>query len=477
MSIPRDIRERAPSDATELAQVPIQDLIAAKRDDRELGGREIDSFVLGLVDGSVTDAQASAMAMAILLKGMSNRERLALTRAMRDSGRVLEWRLDGPVLDKHSTGGVGDCVSLVLAPALAACGAYVPMISGRGLGHTGGTLDKLEAIPGYRTSVETDEFRAVVAGVGCAIVGQTDDITPADRRLYAIRDETATVPSIDLITASILSKKLAAGLGGLVLDVKVGSGAFCSTMDEAKRLAECLVNVAVRSGCPARAVLSAMDQPLAGNAGNALEITAAVDVLVGAGQGQQRLLELCAELGGELLALGGVAEGREGGASLLRDAVASGRAGEAFARMVSALGGPTDLLENPNRHLARAPVRRQVTAPGPGQVQSIDARALGRAVVRLGGGRRDSSDRIDHSVGLEGIAAVGTHVEAGDPLATVHARSQDDFDAAAREIASAFVVGEEPRPGLPLVMETVALDAVAGHEAASPSPDRSASGC
>ena len=476
MTVPRETRENAPPAAPGRERIPVQDIVAAKRDGIELLGREIESFVGGLVDGTVTDAQASAMAMAILLNGMSNRERLALTRAMRDSGRVLEWRLDGPVLDKHSTGGVGDCVSLVLAPALAACGAHVPMISGRGLGHTGGTLDKLEAIPGYRTSVDIDTFSAVVAGVGCAIIGQTDDITPADRRLYAIRDETATVPSIDLITASILSKKLAAGLGGLVLDVKAGSGAFCRTVDEAKRLSESLVTVAVQSGCPARALVTAMDQPLADNAGNALEVAAAVDVLTGSGPGHKRLLDLSAELGGELLALGGVAENRESGARLLRDAVASGRAGEAFARMVSALEGPGDLLENPARHLLRSPVRQPARAPRQGHVQSIDTLALGRAIVRLGGGRRHASDRIDPSVGLEGIAGIGARVETGDPLAMVHACSMEEFDAVAGEIAGAFVIGEDQRPGMPLTIERVAPDAASGRAGGEPSPDSPESG-
>ncbi|MGB8621259.1 MAG: thymidine phosphorylase, partial [Paracoccaceae bacterium] len=288
-------------------------IIAKLRDEERLNADEIRWFVKGLADGGVSDAQAGAFAMAALLNGLVKEERVALTTAMRDSGLVMEWDLSGPVLDKHSTGGIGDCVSLLLAPALAVCGAYVPMISGRGLGHTGGTLDKLEAIPGYRAEVSVERLRKITASIGCAIVGASSEIAPADKRLYAIRDVSGTVESVDLITASILSKKLAAGLEGLVLDVKVGSGAFMKDLDTAEDLAETLVETAKGAGCMTTALITDMSQPPVASVGNALEVIEVMETLTGTGV-TPALWDLTCALGGELLALGGLAADAADGA-------------------------------------------------------------------------------------------------------------------------------------------------------------------
>lgn len=413
-----------------------QDLIAAKRDGKALSPDQIATLVRGLSDGSLSDAQAGALAMAIVLRGMNATETTALTLAMRDSGQRLAWD-HGPVIDKHSTGGVGDTVSLVLAPALAACGAVVPMISGRGLGHTGGTLDKLEAIPGYTTALDTDRLRAVVADAGCAIVGATGDLAPADRRFYAVRDVTATVASRPLIVASILSKKLAAGVHGLVLDVKSGSGAFMSNPEDARDLARALVEVSNAAGCRARAVLSDMSQPLAPAAGNTVELSVALDLLRGNPQTAPRLQEMVLVLGAEALALAGIDNGR----ARLTQVLASGAAADRFARMVTALGGPADLLEHAATHLSPAPVIRAIPAPRAGVITGFDTRAIGQAVIGLGGGRQAASDRIDPRVGFSVIAPIGTDIAAGDPLAHVHAATGDAAEAATLAFQMACRIG------------------------------------
>ncbi|SMO33292.1 thymidine phosphorylase [Paracoccus laeviglucosivorans] len=416
-------------------------VIAAVRDGRGLDRAGAVLIAKGLADGSVSDAQAGAFAMAVLMGGLDEGGRVALTRAMRDSGRVMRWDLPGPVLDKHSTGGIGDTVSLVLAPVLAACGAYVPMISGRGLGHTGGTLDKLEAIPGFRCALPDAEFRRVVADVGCAIVAAGPDLAPADARLYAIRDESATVGSVDLITASILSKKLAAGLDGLVLDVKQGSGAFLSRADDAQALARALVDTANGAGCRTLAYVTDMDQPLARAAGNALELHEAIAVLRGA---KGALRDLTLALSDAVLALGGLA-----GAAQALD---SGAAAEAFARMIVAQGGPLDMLENPDRHLSPAPVIRPI--PARGRVAAIDTAALGHAVVALGGGRLHAGDRIDPRVGLAHLARIGDEAGPDRPLGFVHATSEGQADAAIATVQAAYLMGEGPAPG-PLIKTEV----------------------
>jgi thymidine phosphorylase len=343
----------------------------------------------------------------------------------------------------------------MLAPALAACGAYVPMISGRGLGHTGGTLDKFDAIPGYRTQPDTATFRRVTREIGCAIIGQTPDIAPADKRLYAIRDVTATVESIDLITASILSKKLAAGLGALVLDVKCGSGAFMATPGDARALAESLVEVANGAGCRTSALMTDMNQPLASAAGNALEMANAVDFLTG-GAIDPRLWEVNVALGGELLMLGGLAATAEAGRARIAQAFRSGKAAEVFARMVAALGGPTDFLECPAHHLPAAPVVREVAPAAPGLVQKIDTRAVGIAVIELGGGRRRAADQIDYAVGFTDLAGIGAAVDANAPLARVHARTEAAANAAAETLRAAYTTGAQACADTAVILDRIA---------------------
>ncbi|MCA1299248.1 thymidine phosphorylase [Stappia indica] len=418
-----------------------QELIRRKRDGGALTDEEIAFFVKGLTDRSVSNEQVSALAMAIFFKGLTLEERVALTLAMRDSGTVLDWSdIEAPVLDKHSTGGVGDNVSLMLAPALAVCGAAVPMISGRGLGHTGGTLDKFDSIPGYTSKPDNALFRKVVREVGCAIIGQTADLAPADQRFYGIRDVTGTVESLDLITASILSKKLAAGLGGLVLDVKWGSGAFMATLEEASALAESLVRVANGAGCPTTALLTDMNEPLASAAGNAVEVRNAVDFLTGK-EIDNRLFDVTVALGAEALVTGGLATDANEGADRMRDAFASGAAAERFAKMVAALGGPADFIERPEAYLAAAPVERAIYPETPGTVVAVDARAIGVAVVELGGGRRTFDDVIDPAVGLTHIAGIGHSVDSDAPLAIVHAASEAAAARAADSVRAAYRIG------------------------------------
>ena len=430
-----------------------QELIRRKRDGGTLSAAEIASLVGGITSGGLSDAQLGAFAMAVVLRGMELSERVALTEAMRDSGEVLEWA-HGPVVDKHSTGGIGDTVSLVLAPALAACGAVVPMISGRGLGHTGGTLDKLEAIPGYDVAPDGARLRRVVDQVGCAIIGQTGSLAPADRRFYAVRDVTATVESRDLITASILSKKLAAGLGALVLDVKCGNGAFMPDLAAAEGLARALVEVANGAGCPTSALITDMNAPLAAAAGNALEVAVAVDMLSGRAR-DPRLHALTLALGAEALVQAGLATGADEGQGKIAAALDSGAAAERFGQMVAALGGPADFLEHMAAHLPTAPVIRTVPAPRAGVVAGYDTRALGLSVIGLGGGRRQADDRIDPRVGLSQIAPVGQAVCAGDPVALVHAADDASAAPAVAEVSAACRIAESAS-ALPLVLGRIA---------------------
>ncbi|WP_439119658.1 thymidine phosphorylase [Marivita sp.] len=406
-------------------------------------------FAQGLADGSVSDAQAGAFAMGVCLNGLTDTGRAALTAAMRDSGKVLRWDLDAPVLDKHSTGGVGDCVSLILAPALAACGVYVPMISGRGLGHTGGTLDKLESIPGFRTTLTEDQLRQVVSKVGCAIVSASADIAPADKRLYAIRDVTATVESLDLITASILSKKLAAGLEGLVLDVKCGSGAFMKSQDDARALARALVDTANATGCPTSALITDMSQPLAPSLGNALEVIDVMRVLTGTASG--RLSELTVALGGALLEQAGVDDAH----TKVKASIANGTAAEKFGAMVYAMGGPVHFVEDWARFLPEAPVIREVTAATSGTVTAIDGEALGLIVVALGGGRQVESDVVNPAVGLSDVVSVGDRVTKGQPLARVHAARESQADKAEQALRAAITLTDGPATSPPLVLEHI----------------------
>jgi thymidine phosphorylase len=436
--------------------MPPQEIIRRKRDGEPLSAADIDAFVTGIVTGAVGEAQMAAFAMAVVLRGMTEAETVALTRAMAHSGTVLDWSrevLDGPVLDKHSTGGVGDKVSLLLAPIVAACGGYVPMVSGRGLGHTGGTLDKLAAIPGYAIHPEPAAFRRVVKAVGCAIIGATDDLAPADRRLYAVRDITATVESRPLITASILSKKLAAGLQGLVMDVKVGSGAFLPGRADAALLAETIVAVGRDCGLRVTALLTDMDQVLGGSAGNALEVAETIGILT-TGTGDARLIAVTLALAAEMLHMGGLAGTVEAAREQARRALDGGAAADRFARMVTALGGPPDLLDRPDRHLAPAPVSLAVESATPGRVTAIDLRRIGMAIVGLGGGRTRTDQAIDPAVGISDAAGLGDAVAPGGRvIARVHARDRESADVAAAEIRAAYTIGDAPaRIDCPLIL-------------------------
>jgi thymidine phosphorylase len=428
-----------------------QEVIVKKRDGEILTRGEIGQFIAGLTDGSVSHAQAAAFAMAVFFRNMTLDERVALTEAMRDSGTVLDWSdLDGPVVDKHSTGGVGDNVSLMLAPILAACDVYVPMISGRGLGHTGGTLDKFDSIPGYTTQPDNDLFRKVTKEAGCAIIGQTADLAPADKILYSIRDVTGTVENVSLITASILSKKLAAGLGALILDVKSGSGAFMPTLDRSRELAESLVNVANGAGTKTAALITDMNEPLATAAGNALEIRNAVDFLTGKHR-DHRLLDVTLALSAAALELTGF----EGNARhAVHAALSTGKATEHFAKMVAMLGGPADFVEKMDDHLEPAPIIRDVFARSVGTISDIDTRGVGMAVVALGGGRRMPTDTIDHAVGFDQLAGLGAKVDAQTPLARLHARDEASAADAEQRLIAAYKLGDAA-PKHPLIPERI----------------------
>ncbi|WP_172330451.1 thymidine phosphorylase [Mangrovicoccus sp. HB161399] len=421
----------------------VRQFLAKLRKGERLEEAELRSFASGLASGEVTDAQGAAFAMGVCKGGLSDGETAALTCAMRDSGEVLEWDLSGPVVDKHSTGGIGDSVSLVLAPVLAAMGCYVPMLSGRGLGHTGGTLDKLETFHGVRTEIDTAKLKRIVGRIGCAIVAASPKIAPADRKLYALRDHTSTVESQALIIASILSKKLAAGAGVLVLDVKGGTGAFMKSRDEAQALAEGLVRVAQAAGCKTRAVITDMNQPVCPAVGNAVELIEVHRVLTDP-KPEQRLCKMTLALAGELTALAGLYGSAEEGARAALKVLSSGKAADKFAHMVAELGGPIDVLDGDFRsYLPQPAVTRAVFPAEPGVVTAIDGVALGELVVRLGGGRRRPGDEIDHSVGLSQVASIGERADQTRPLAVVHAADASGAAEAVRVVRQAMLVGEE----------------------------------
>ena len=445
-----------------------QEIIRIKRDGGALSREQIRSFVAGLVDNRWSEGQAAALAMAVFLNGMGADETVALTLAMTHSGAVLAWPAadwHGPVLDKHSTGGVGDKVSLLLAPILAACGAIVPMISGRGLGHTGGTLDKFDAIPGYQTAPSLATLRAALHAAGCAVIGQTAELAPADRRLYAIRDVTATVESIPLITASILAKKLAAGLHGLVMDVKCGNGAFADTPQMAIALARSIVDVAHGAGLPTRALVTDMNQVLGHAAGNALEVAEAVAFLRGEHQAP-RLKQVTRLLCAEALQLGRLAADEAAALARVDAVLASGAALEHFAKMVAALGGPADFCERSAQHLPAAPVQREVPAPRAGWVQAKATRDIGLVVVELGGGRRRATDPIDPRVGLSDVVTLGQQVERGQPLARVHAADEAAAAAAVQRLQQCIRIGDVALPAPPLLIARLPQHAT--HIAAPP---------
>lgn len=424
-----------------------QEAIRRKRDGEALSASDLRALVCGMADGSLADAQVAALAMAVYFRGMTASECAGLTLAMRDSGEVFDWRkesLPGPVLDKHSTGGIGDLVSLVLGPMLAACGAYVPMIAGRGLAHTGGTIDKLEAIPGYRVRPDPLQLRKTVREAGVAIVGAGDHVAPADRRLYSIRDVTATVDCIPLIVASILSKKLAAGLDALVLDIKTGNGAVMTERNRGRDLALRMIDTAAEAGLRVSALITDMSEPLARSAGNALELREALSMLRGE-PADARLMEVTLALGVEVMVLGGLAADANAARAALANSLANGQAAERFALMVASLGGPADFMDRPDRHLATAPVILEVPASCEGFVTAIDTRALGFAVVSLGGGRTSPDQAVDPAVGLDRLASLAQPMRTGMPLARVHAASADAARQAAIAVTNAYAIGEAPR--------------------------------
>jgi thymidine phosphorylase len=434
-----------------------QEIIRRKRDGAELSDEEINLIVGGIAFGSLSESQVAAFAMAVFFQGMVRRERITFTQAMTQTGRVLEWSdlgLDGPLLDKHSTGGVGDKVSLVLAPMVAATGGYVPMISGRGLGHTGGTLDKLDSIPGYKTTPTIAAFRKNVRKVGCAITGQTGELAPGDRRLYGIRDVSATVESIPLIVGSILSKKLAAGIDALVMDVKTGSGAFASDIEQAEELARAIVDVAQGTGLRTTALITDMNQVLGRTAGNVLEVREALDFLTGRAR-DPRLFEVTMALASEMLALGNITITPANARSVLEETLASGNAAERFEQMVAASGGPKNIFETADTLLRYAPVTRAVYPKKKGIVVKMDTRALGLTIISLGGGRLHQRDKIDHSVGLAEIAGIGEEVGKNHPLAIVHAADKETAAIAVNAVTAAFTVGDKaPRPA-PLIHQRI----------------------
>jgi thymidine phosphorylase len=429
------------------------DVIRTKRDGGALSDEQIQFFVDGLADASIPAEQVSALAMAIFLNSMSFEEIGKLTMCMANSGTILEWQdldLGGPVVDKHSTGGVGDKVSFMLAPIVAACGCYVPMISGRGLGHTGGTTDKAESIPGYNTAPDFAEFRKVVKEVGCAVIGQTDDLAPADRRFYAIRDVTSTVESVPLITASILAKKIASNLDALVMDVKVGSGAFMSTHARAHEMAESIVATAATAGMKTHVLITDMNECLGRTAGNALEIAEVVQYLKNDDR-EPRLNEVVLGLCAEMLVVTGIEPDRDKALLKVDEAVTSGRALEVFARMVTALGGPSDFVENPGKYLAAAPVIRPVYADG--ILATVDAYAVGNAIIELGGGRREVGEVLDMSVGFSEFATIGTRLDSETPLAVVHAASEADADKVSALLLNACTTGSVAAGKSPVIAE------------------------
>jgi len=435
--------------------VPIfpQHIIARKRDGHALNGEEIASFVRGAADGSWADYQLSAMLMAITLRGMTPEETAAYTAAMMRSGDLAD--LSGvrwPKADKHSTGGVGDKVSLHLAPMVAACGVAVPMISGRGLGHSGGTLDKLESIPGFRVGLSLAEFRAQVDRIGLCLIGQTAELAPADRKLYALRDVTGTVECIPLICASILSKKLAEGIDVLVADVKFGRGAFMKDRVQATELARALVAVATAMGTPMRAVLTAMDEPLGRTVGNALEVAESIACLKGKGPPDTMAVTL--KLGEEMLLLSRAVATRDEARAKLEASVTSGRALEKFRAMVEAQGGDARVIEEPWR-LPQAAHQEPLPAPRSGFVQSVDAMGVALAALRLGAGRARAEDRVDPAVGIDALVKVGERVEAGAPLGTIHASSIPAMQEARAMLAEAIVVGDHPPEPVDLIGEVI----------------------
>ena len=428
------------------------DLIRRKRDGGALDRADVETFIAGVTDGSFADYQASALLMAIVLRGMTTEETAWLTDAMVRSGvRVAYPGVDGVPVDKHSTGGVGDKTSLILAPLAVACGAVVPMMSGRGLGHTGGTLDKLESIPGFRTGLSLDELRTAVRTIGCAMIGQTSEVAPADRKLYALRDVTATVESIPLISASIMSKKIAEGIGGLVLDVKTGTGAFMKTLDDSRALARSLVSIGEANGVRTEALITAMDAPLGTMVGNALEVIESIEVLKGAGPDDTR--ELSVLLAARMLVVSGISGDEDQGLAKVRAALSSGAALEVFRRIIEHQGGDPRVVDD-YRRLPSTPHEHRVTAGSDGFV-ALDAEAIGRGAVVLGAGRARMDDRVDPAVGIEIVARPGQPVRSGDTVLLVRHDGSSKLAAALRLLEPGVRIVADPPASRPLVLERI----------------------
>ncbi len=431
-----------------------QHVIARKRDGQELISAEIEAFVRGATDGTWADYQLSAMLMAIYLNGMTAVEVTAYTKAMMNSGVVADLaNVAGIKVDKHSTGGVGDKVSLPLAAMVAACGVPVPMISGRGLGHSGGTLDKLEAIPGFNVNLSLEEYGAQVERVGCALIGQTKDLAPADKKLYALRDVTATVECVPLICGSIMSKKLAEGIDGLVLDVKFGRGAFMKEIEDARELAEAMVDIGRAMGKGVVALITAMDQPLGRTVGNGVEVAESIVCLRGAGPTD--LMEIVYALGAEMLMLGGAAPNATEARAKLEGVIADGSALAKFGEIVAAQGGDRNVIDDPAKVLPKAQQLVPLLAARSGIVQDVDAMGVAMAALRLGAGRTRAEDAVDHAVGITGLVKMGESVEAGQSLAVVHANDDDSWAAAEVLIRDAITIGDEAVEVPPLVVDRI----------------------
>ena len=438
-----------------------QEIIRLKRNGVELSTEQLQDFSKGIASGEVSNAQIAAFTMAVYFQNLSIRERVDWTKAVVDSGTTIDWKgtnLSGPILDKHSTGGVGDGVSLMLAPMLASCGVYVPMIAGRGLAHTGGTIDKLESIPGYNTGLSIPEFQKVVADVGCSIICQTSELAPTDSRVYSVRDVTSTVENTGLITASILSKKIAAGIDSLVLDVKTGNGAVMQNIDDSRALSQALVDVANGSGVKTTALITDMSVPLSHNAGNSLEIDEAINFLKGH-ESHHRLTECVYALGSQALLDAGVYSNLGAAKSALTQTISSGYAFELFSRMIHAMGSPNDFAAKPSKYRKAAPIIRALYAKSPGRISSFDLRKLGNSIVSLGGGRTSPGAAIDHSVGLENIAQIGTQVgpksESQTPLCIIHAATEDGCGLASEKILNSIEVTQGEVNCAPLIHETI----------------------
>lgn len=420
-----------------------QEIIRKKRNNQNLTSENINEFVKGITSGNIVDSQIAAFTMAVFLNGMTKEETTSLTLAMRDSGDVLKWNnLNGPIVDKHSSGGVGDKVSLMLAPMLAACGAFCPMISGRGLGHTGGTLDKFDSIPGYQTQPSNELFRKVVEEVGCAIIGQTGNLAPADKKIYAIRDVCATVESIELITASILSKKLAAGLEYLVMDLKCGNGAFMDSIEKAEELASSIVRVATAAGTKTQAIITDMNQVLGLNVGNALEVSEAIDYLKGINV-DPRLHEITIELCAQLLVSANITNKLDEAKIKLQQSIDNGQALEKFAQMVSALGGPNDFCDNPWKYLPKAKIIRPAYAKTSGYVSSMDTRGIGLSIIEMKGGRCTPEQKLDYATGYSEFCQIGCYIDEKTPLAIVHAQTEEQYLKACESLQNLITLNDK----------------------------------